>query len=301
MTAPLRVGILGLSHDHVWGNLAALTSGDLGRVAAVAEPAPRLRERFARDHGGVDLYPTYDGLLDPAPLRVEVAAEGRPPLLRGRGYGTGDRLQPARQSGSSGGLGMSILVGTGDMLATWPTLLPHPVLDHALGIAHAATTFAIASPSWRWPFASGCTPSTGPGGRIFAASKKIAPHTSATVAYAAASPRPVASPPRKKSSMNGENLPKGGGETKSICGTVPLGPAADFWTVQSSVAQPKAISPASRWYVGPQSFVPSRMITQSSGACDSRSGPSIERPSRWGSIQESVATVRPLRPSSMTR
>ena len=34
------------------------------------------------------------------------------------------------------------------------------------------------------------------------------------------------------------------------------------------------------------------MITQSSGACDSRSGPSIERPSRCGSIQESVATVR---------
>src|SRR5262245_33116395 len=27
--------------------------------------------------------------------------------------------------------------------------------------AHAATIFAIASPSWRWPFASGCTPLTG--------------------------------------------------------------------------------------------------------------------------------------------
>src|SRR5262249_59726902 len=111
------------------------------------------------------------------------------------------------------GLGMPILVGTGDMLATWPPLLPHPLLDHALESAQAATTFAIASPSWRWPFASGCTPSTGPGGRIFAASKKCAPHASATVAYAAASPRPVASPPRKKRSMNGENLPKGGGET----------------------------------------------------------------------------------------
>src|SRR4030095_1603722 len=39
------------------------------------------------------------------------------------------------------------------------------------------------------------------------------------------------------------------------------------------------------------------MITQSSGACDSRAGPGIERPSRCGRIQESVATVRPLRPS----
>ena len=45
--ARLNVGVLGLSHDHVWSNLAALTAGDLGRLAAVAEPDASLRERFS--------------------------------------------------------------------------------------------------------------------------------------------------------------------------------------------------------------------------------------------------------------
>ena len=43
MAAPLRIGVLGLSHDHVWGNLVALATGELGRLVAVAEPAPRLQ------------------------------------------------------------------------------------------------------------------------------------------------------------------------------------------------------------------------------------------------------------------
>src|SRR5262249_61067497 len=93
MTAPLRVGILGLSHDHVWGNLAALASGDLGRVAAVAEPAPRLRERFARDHGGVDLYPTDDGLLDRP--QDQTAETGPAPELLGV-----DTSRPSRGGGA---------------------------------------------------------------------------------------------------------------------------------------------------------------------------------------------------------
>src|SRR5262249_32855017 len=64
VTARLRVGVLGLSHDHVWGNLAAIATSDLGQVVAAAEPTPRLRERFARDHGGADVHPSYDALLD---------------------------------------------------------------------------------------------------------------------------------------------------------------------------------------------------------------------------------------------
>ena len=39
----LNVGVLGLSHDHVWGNLSALATGELGRVAAAAEPDAELR------------------------------------------------------------------------------------------------------------------------------------------------------------------------------------------------------------------------------------------------------------------
>ena len=60
----LRVGVLGLNHDHVWGNLAALASGELGRLVAVAEPDPELRARLAEEHSGVDAHAEYDAVLE---------------------------------------------------------------------------------------------------------------------------------------------------------------------------------------------------------------------------------------------
>ena len=66
--------VLGLSHDHVWPNLTALATGDLGQLVAVAEPDARLHARLARLHGGVDLYDHYAGLL-------ERRGHGRGPLL----------------------------------------------------------------------------------------------------------------------------------------------------------------------------------------------------------------------------
>ena len=60
----LRVGVLGLSHDHVWGNLAALVAGEQGALAAVAEPDPRLRERLAREHGGAAALTDFAALLE---------------------------------------------------------------------------------------------------------------------------------------------------------------------------------------------------------------------------------------------
>ena len=60
----LRVGVLGLSHDHVWGNLAALAAGEQGALAAVAEPDPRLRERLAREHGGAAALTDFAALLE---------------------------------------------------------------------------------------------------------------------------------------------------------------------------------------------------------------------------------------------
>jgi predicted dehydrogenase len=62
--ARLRVGVLGLSHDHVWGNLAALHAGEHGRLVAAADPDPQLRERFEKLYGGVATHETFDALLE---------------------------------------------------------------------------------------------------------------------------------------------------------------------------------------------------------------------------------------------
>jgi len=62
--AKLRVGVLGLSHDHVWANLASVAAGDAGALVAAAEPNPELRDRLAREHAGVTSHPTYEALLE---------------------------------------------------------------------------------------------------------------------------------------------------------------------------------------------------------------------------------------------
>src|ERR671934_74192 len=60
----LNVGMLGLSHDHVWGNLAALRSGDQGRLVAAAEPDREHRERLRALDGGVAVHDSFDALLE---------------------------------------------------------------------------------------------------------------------------------------------------------------------------------------------------------------------------------------------
>jgi len=62
--ARLNVGVLGLSHDHVWGNLAALQAGERGRLVAAAEPDPALRDRLRALDGGVTVYESFEPLLE---------------------------------------------------------------------------------------------------------------------------------------------------------------------------------------------------------------------------------------------
>jgi len=59
----LRVGILGLSHDHVWSNVAALAAGGYGRLVAASDADPRLRERLHGLDGSVALLDSHAALL----------------------------------------------------------------------------------------------------------------------------------------------------------------------------------------------------------------------------------------------
>jgi predicted dehydrogenase len=60
----LNVGVLGLSHDHVWSNLNALLAGDLGQLVAAADPDPLLRERLSGLYGKAALHDSFDDLLE---------------------------------------------------------------------------------------------------------------------------------------------------------------------------------------------------------------------------------------------
>jgi predicted dehydrogenase len=74
----LRVGVLGLDHHHVWGNLAAVARAEAGQLVAAAEPDSELRARFAAAHGGAEVHADYAALLERADLdAVFVFADNR--------------------------------------------------------------------------------------------------------------------------------------------------------------------------------------------------------------------------------
>lgn len=63
----VRVGVLGLTHDHVWANLAALRDSGQGELVAAADPHKELLDRVAAT--GCDaVFSRYEQLLDQVEL-----------------------------------------------------------------------------------------------------------------------------------------------------------------------------------------------------------------------------------------
>ncbi len=74
----LRIGVLGLHHDHVWGNLEELVQlGEAAELVGAADPHPELRDRYGSLYGG-ETFPDYESLLDTVELdAVYVFASNR--------------------------------------------------------------------------------------------------------------------------------------------------------------------------------------------------------------------------------
>lgn len=63
MNSPLKIGILGLIHDHVWGNLAALANCKDADPVAASDPNEPLTARVS-DEYGCKTYGSHEELLD---------------------------------------------------------------------------------------------------------------------------------------------------------------------------------------------------------------------------------------------
>ena len=144
----LRVGVLGLSHDHVWENLAALASGEAGTLVAVAEPDARLRDRLRREHGGAAALSTYEALLDRTDLDAVFAfADNRTSAEWGvRALGRGlpimiEKPMAADLAGAEALLAAARSAGV-PLMVNWPTAW-RPALRHGLSLARAG---AIGEP-----------------------------------------------------------------------------------------------------------------------------------------------------------
>ncbi|HYI26195.1 MAG TPA: Gfo/Idh/MocA family oxidoreductase [Thermomicrobiales bacterium] len=60
----IRVGVLGLTHDHIWKNLENLVKLDSAELVGVAEPDAALREQFRQRFGDLVIVDDFDALLD---------------------------------------------------------------------------------------------------------------------------------------------------------------------------------------------------------------------------------------------
>jgi len=77
MPDKLRIGALGLSHDHIWENLKQLNESADGVLVAAADPHPELQEQV-RSYGCEHVFADYTELLDSVPLdAVYIYADNR--------------------------------------------------------------------------------------------------------------------------------------------------------------------------------------------------------------------------------
>jgi predicted dehydrogenase len=154
MTEPLRVGVLGLSHDHIWPNLKALAAGTVGRLVAVAEPDPNLRARLVREQGAVETHEAYDDLLERGDLEaVFVYADNRTSAelarraVERRLPTMVEKPMAADLAGADALLRAAERDGT-PLMVNWPTAW-RPALRHALGIVSAGTVGEPVQVSYR--------------------------------------------------------------------------------------------------------------------------------------------------------
>ena len=64
MADQLRVGVLGMAHDHLWTNLDDLLKREDATVVGAADMSPRLRAKFSEQTGCPDTYEHWEELLD---------------------------------------------------------------------------------------------------------------------------------------------------------------------------------------------------------------------------------------------
>ena len=165
--ARLSVGVLGLSHDHVWASLAAVAGDDHARLAAVAEPDARLRERLAQTHGGVEALVTHEALLERRDLdAVLVFTDNRTSAeLGARALRRGlpvmiEKPMAADLPGADALLAAGRAAGV-PLMVNWPTAW-RPALRHGLALVAAGAVGEPVQLSHRGGHAGprefGCSP-----------------------------------------------------------------------------------------------------------------------------------------------
>ena len=71
-----RVGIAGMSHDHIWGELHHWKKLDNVEIVAAGDDEPELLEKIKREFGVTKLYNSWQQMIEDEPLDIVQAAGG---------------------------------------------------------------------------------------------------------------------------------------------------------------------------------------------------------------------------------
>jgi len=167
MAEKVRVGVLGLVHDHVWGELRHLQELDSTELIAAADPHEPLTKRFSERTGIENTYSEYVELLNHEKLDAVFAY--------GTNRGTGDLTVMAAEKGlhvmcekpmaSDLDVADRMLVAARKagvlLMVNWPTAWS-PAINHALDLVQQGAVGRVWQLKWRGghcgPRELGCDP-----------------------------------------------------------------------------------------------------------------------------------------------
>lgn len=154
MTTKLRIGVLGLSHDHIWGNLKNLLAHEDAELVGAADDNAKLRAQFQKetgcdalyeqpeelfDKGKLDAVYIYSDNLSGAELAVKAAEHGLHIMIEKPMAST--YAGAARMRGAARQAGVQLMIN-------WPFVWWAP-LQHALNMVHEGQLGDIMTINYR--------------------------------------------------------------------------------------------------------------------------------------------------------
>jgi predicted dehydrogenase len=166
MTRTFRIGVLGLTHDHVWGNLREMRDVPNAVLSGVADPNPPLLDRVRGEYG-CPTYAGYEELLDREPLDAvylysdNATSVELTELAAGRGLHVLVEKPMAADLAGAERMQRAVRRAGVRLMVNWPFAW-WPQLHHALALARAGDVGDVWQVKYRAAHAGprelGCSP-----------------------------------------------------------------------------------------------------------------------------------------------
>jgi len=167
MDESLRVGILGLTHDHIWGNLTDLNRSSRGRLVAAADPNEELLVQIRNEYGCPNTFQSYDEMLEQIELDVVYIyadnATGVDLAIKAANRGLHIMVEKPMASTLQGAVNVLAAVRTAgvQLMVDWPFAW-WPGLQKAISMAQDGAIGRLTGVKYRAAHAGpkelGCTP-----------------------------------------------------------------------------------------------------------------------------------------------